>query len=139
MRCTWRHHRRHLPPGGGRRALARREGGVWCGAAAFESSTTPHDAIAIPENWGGNMPRSRRVGTMTAHTTMLRRRSFDSDGRSFDVRLAVVVRPRQGDHAALGRNREEGEERIGGDRREQVGAEHLLAVIGADESVDDIA
>src|SRR5690242_12734037 len=54
-------------------------------------------------------------------------------------RLPVVGRPGQLDDAALAGEREEGDERVGGDGGVEIGAEHLLAVIAGDESVDDVA
>jgi hypothetical protein len=53
--------------------------------------------------------------------------------------LAVIRGPIEGDHPALRREREEGDERVRGNRREQIRAEHLHAVIRAGEPVDDIA
>ena len=44
---------------------------------------------------------------------------------------AVVAGPVERDRAALGRDRVERDERIGGDRRIELGAEDLLAVVGA--------
>src|SRR5262245_27267622 len=65
--------------------------------------------------------------------------SLDNDVRRLGHREAVVARPGELELAALGRHREERQERVRGDRREQVGAEDLLAVIGADELADDVA
>src|SRR5580693_9492773 len=66
-------------------------------------------------------------------------RSFDRDGRRLGLREAVVARPFELDRSGRGRHREEGQERIGGDRRREIGAEYLLAVVAAHESGDDVA
>src|SRR5262249_45802287 len=52
---------------------------------------------------------------------------------------AVVVRPREVERAGLACRDEERDVRVGGDRRRQLGAEHLLAVVGAGELVEDLA
>ena len=67
------------------------------------------------------------------------KRSFYRDFRRLRLGLALIVGPAQGQLAALRRHRGEGDEGIGGDGGEQVGAEDFLAVIGADEAVDDVA
>src|SRR5262245_42620186 len=59
--------------------------------------------------------------------------------RLFGHLEAVVAGPVERPRAALGRDRVEGEERIGGDRREQLRREDLLAVILARERRDDVA
>src|SRR5262245_34963203 len=64
---------------------------------------------------------------------------FDGDGRGFRRRKPVVPAPFELELAALGRDRRERQEGVGGDRREQLGAENLLSVIGADEQIDDVA
>ena len=51
----------------------------------------------------------------------------------------LVAGPFELELAALGRRREEGDERIGGDRRKQVGAKNLDAVEAAGEARDDVA
>ena len=52
---------------------------------------------------------------------------------------AVVVDPGESEGAALRHFHRELEIRIGGNRRLQIGAEHLVAVEGADERIDDLA
>src|SRR6185436_10030761 len=51
----------------------------------------------------------------------------------------VVAAPAEFQRAALGGDGAEAEQRVGGDRRVQVGAEHLDAVVAADEARDDVA
>src|SRR5712692_7074744 len=65
--------------------------------------------------------------------------SFDHDIGALRTRLAVVVRPGKLDRAALCGDGEKRDERVGGDRRMQVGAKNLLAVIAAYEGADDVA
>src|SRR5215813_13231569 len=65
--------------------------------------------------------------------------SFHGDLRGAGLVEAVVACPLEVDRAALGRRREEADERIRGDCRMEVGAEDLLAVIGAPEGRDDVA
>src|SRR5262249_14776323 len=52
---------------------------------------------------------------------------------------AVVAGPFEAQRAAFGGNGGKGQERIGGNRREQLGAEDFLSVIFADEVGDDVA
>ena len=80
-------------------------------------------------------------GSAPAHTRHARRGSgsFDGDRRRGCLREAVIAGPIEFQRAALGRDREERDERVGGDRRIELGAENLLAVIGADEIRDDVA
>src|SRR6202521_4964955 len=66
-------------------------------------------------------------------------RSFDRDFRRGGFDLAVIVGPFEFQRPALGRHREESDERVRGDRLMQVGAEDFRAVIGAHEQVDDVA
>src|SRR5882724_5174317 len=65
--------------------------------------------------------------------------SFDSDVRSLGLREAVVAGPLELDRAARSRDREERDEGIGRDRREEVCAEYFQPVIGAHELGDDVA
>src|SRR5262245_4558541 len=65
--------------------------------------------------------------------------SFDGDVGSLGLRETVVAGPLELDRAARGRDCEERDERIGGDRREQIGAEYFQSVIGAHELGDDVA
>src|ERR1700719_1652409 len=57
--------------------------------------------------------------------------SFHRDLRRCGFVEAVVAGPLERDRAAFGRRRVEGDERIGGDRRVEVGAENFLAVVAA--------
>src|ERR1700727_1342936 len=66
-------------------------------------------------------------------------RSFHGDGGGLHLRRAVLVGPGERERAAFGGGGEERDERIGGDGGIKLGAEHFLAVIGADEVVDDVA
>src|SRR5580658_3702072 len=52
---------------------------------------------------------------------------------------AVVAGPLERDCAAFGRDGRESDERVGGDRRIEIGAEDLLAVVRAGELGDDVA
>src|SRR5262249_35051864 len=65
--------------------------------------------------------------------------SFDRNLRRGGFDLAAVVSPFELQRPALGHHREEGDERVRGDRLVQVGAEDLGAVVGAHEQVDDVA
>ena len=65
--------------------------------------------------------------------------SFDGDRGGRGFRKTVVADPFEFELAALGRGGEEGDERVGGDRRKQVGAENLVAVIAAGKARDDVA
>ena len=94
---------------------------------------------------GSVAARTRRQprATASARTAMRNRPgdacSFDRDLGRLGRREAVVAGPGERDGAALGRDRGERDERIGGDRGIELGAEDLLAVIGADEVGDDVA
>src|SRR5215470_9395735 len=67
------------------------------------------------------------------------RRSLHDDLRRRSLHLPIVVGPAKLQRSALRRHREEGDERVRGDRLMQVGAENLRAVVGAHEQIDDIA
>src|SRR5438552_6634378 len=77
----------------------------------------------------------------TAAMTTARRmmRSFHGDLDLLGCGVAVVAGPPEFDGAALGGDRVEGDERVGGNRWMQLGAENLLAVVGGDEVRDDVA
>src|SRR5438045_3755499 len=66
-------------------------------------------------------------------------RSADGDLGRLRHREAVVARPLEREGAALGGDRREGDERVRGDRRMELGAEDLGTVVGADEGPDDVA
>src|SRR5580704_1014219 len=65
--------------------------------------------------------------------------SFHGDHGGLHLRRAVLVGPGERQRAAFGSDGEERDERIGGNGGIKLGAEHFLAVIGADEVVDDVA
>src|SRR5262249_18059247 len=65
--------------------------------------------------------------------------SFDGDVNGLGRGEAVVAGPFEAQRAAFGGNGGKGQERIGGNRREQLGAEDFLSVIFADEVGDDVA
>src|SRR6516225_10085204 len=65
--------------------------------------------------------------------------SFDRNGCRGRFRKSVVADPFEIEFSAFGRNGEESDERVGGNRRKQIGAENLLAIIAAGEARDDIA
>src|SRR5262245_20319853 len=76
-------------------------------------------------------PPPRRQGLATA--------LVDGDGDRLGHREAIVARPLERDGAALDGDRPEREERIGRDRRVEVGAEDLRPVVRAHEAADDVA
>src|SRR3984957_16159028 len=65
--------------------------------------------------------------------------SFHGDRGGLHLRRAVLVGPGERQRAALGGDGEERDVGIGGDGGIKLGAEHFLAIIGADEVVDDVA
>src|ERR1700685_4002521 len=65
--------------------------------------------------------------------------SFDGDAHRLRLYYAVGAGEGHRERAALLRRHRERQERIGGDRGEQVGAQHVLAILGADEAIDDVA
>src|SRR3954447_3283883 len=65
--------------------------------------------------------------------------SFDRDRRGCAGRIAVVADPFELERAALLRDREERQIGIGRDRREEIGAKNLGAVVAAREARDDVA
>src|SRR4051794_24586268 len=65
--------------------------------------------------------------------------SFDSDRGRGRFGKTPVADPFEIELAALGRDREEGNERVCGDGWKQVGAEDLRAVVAASKTGDDIA
>src|SRR6185436_7942734 len=67
------------------------------------------------------------------------RTSSDADLRRLRHRVAVVAGPLEFQRAALGGHGGEGDERIGGHGRIQIGAEDFDAVVAAGEARDDVA
>src|SRR5215813_2651461 len=65
--------------------------------------------------------------------------SFDGDLTDLGLHLTIVVGPAEYQFAALHRDSRKRDERVGGDRREQFRAEHLVAIIGAGKAADDLA
>src|SRR5580700_8705206 len=65
--------------------------------------------------------------------------SFHGDRGGLHLRRAVLVGPGERQRAAFGGDGEERDVGIGGDGRIKRGVEHFLAIIGADEVVDDVA
>src|SRR5216684_1641469 len=65
--------------------------------------------------------------------------SSDGNGDLFLDEETFVARPAKADGAALLRDREERDERIGGDRRRKRHVEDLRPVPGGDEALDDVA
>src|ERR1700722_14201398 len=86
-------------------------------------------------------PESASVGSMHGGPRVASRahRSFDRDPRRRGLNLAVVVGPLELQRPALGRHREEGDERVRRDGLMQVGAEDFGAVVRAHEQIDDVA
>src|ERR1041385_2117871 len=67
------------------------------------------------------------------------RASADGQLQCLALHVAVIVGPLEHHVTAHRRAGEEGDVRVGGGAGMQVGAEHLLAGIGAGEAVDDVA
>src|SRR5262249_10113813 len=65
--------------------------------------------------------------------------SFDRDGGLLGGGESVVAGPFELERAARGCHRAECDERIGRDRRMELGADDLLPVVGAHEQADDVA
>src|SRR5258708_7125686 len=95
-----------------------------------------HVFVSTSKAW---MAGASPAMTMWVGRTQRPRALFDHDVGFVRMRAGVAVGPGKLDGAALGGDGEEGDERVGGDRRVEIGAEHLLAVIAAHERVDDVA
>src|SRR5262245_37263223 len=100
----------------------------------------------FPARRNHNRTGGLRVRSRPPQPPLQRRRSaqtpavsFDGDVSDLGLGLAAIIGPAESDLAAFGGNREEGDERICGYRRVELGAKHLLAIIGAAKAADNVA
>src|SRR5208282_6445110 len=89
---------------------------------------------ALPIEIAGSSPAMTSVGMSISST-----RSFDRDLGRCHLDIALVIGPFELELSALGCRREKADEGVRGNGGVQVGAEDLLAIIGAHERIDDVA
>src|SRR5579872_1435203 len=65
--------------------------------------------------------------------------SFDCYGGGRGFGKTIVADPFEIEFSACRHNRKERDERVGGGRRKQIGAENLLAIVAAGKARDDVA
>src|SRR5580765_6278465 len=85
------------------------------------------------------VPAATSRPSLPALAIIRRPRSFDGDRGRLARRKPVVAAPLEGKRAALGRGGKKRDERIGRNRRRQLGTEDFRAVVGAGEHRDDVA
>src|SRR5579863_494398 len=83
--------------------------------------------------------KRRRPRSAATRGRSLRQSSFDGDAGGGGFGKAVIADPFEVEFSTFGRDREKRDERIGSGRREEIGAEDLLALKTAGEARDDIA
>src|SRR5439155_1674588 len=101
---------------------------------------TAHEVVAGAAFGERNLAGGCRRGQYDhAHRGAESPHLVDGDGDRLRLREAAVTGPLERERAALGGDRRERDERVRGDRRMELRAEDLRAVVGAHECSDDVA